>query len=68
MQCILPETNSEFSPENGWVEYYCPFKNWPDFRCELVVSRRVAWFIYPVILEDSGVISSFRIGKLHENP
>ena len=65
---FLPETNSEFTPENGWVEYYCPFFFLPVFRCELLVSRRVAWLNKPCDFEDSGVISSFRIGKLHENP
>ena len=30
--CTLPETNSEFTPENGWLEYQV-FEGWPIFRC-----------------------------------
>ena len=35
----LPETNSEFTPENGWLEYD-PFR-WPIFRGKLLVSGMV---------------------------
>ena len=37
----LPETNSEFTPENGWLEYDCFLLGWPIFRCELLVLGRV---------------------------
>ena len=40
-KCTLPETNSEFTPENGWLEYDCFPLGWPIFRGELLVSRRV---------------------------
>ena len=42
----IPKTKSEFTPENGWLEYFL-FSFWgpkrPIFRCEvlLVVSGRV---------------------------
>ena len=52
---------------DGWNTTVLFFR-WPVFRCELLVSRRVAWLNKPCDFEDSGVISSFRIGKLHENP
>ena len=29
----LPETNSEFAPENGWLEYDCFLLRLPIFRC-----------------------------------
>ncbi len=29
----LPETNSEFTPKNGWLEYYVPIGFRPIFRC-----------------------------------
>ena len=29
----LPETNSEFTPENGWLEYDSFLLGWPIFRC-----------------------------------
>ena len=34
-----PET--DIAPENGWLEYYCPFGAWPIFKCELLVLGRV---------------------------
>ena len=38
----LPETNSEFTPENGWLEDEAvSFWDTPIFRCELLVSGRV---------------------------
>ena len=37
----LPETNSKFTPENGWLEYECFLLGWPIFRGELLVSWRV---------------------------
>lgn len=30
--CTLPETNSEFTSENGWLECQL-FEGWPIFRC-----------------------------------
>ena len=39
----LPETNSEFTPENGRLEYFLVSfwgVGWPIFRCELAVSFR----------------------------
>ena len=29
----LPETNSEFTPENGWLEYDRFLLGWPILRC-----------------------------------
>ena len=33
----LPETNSEFAPKNGWLEYDPFLLGWPIFRGELLV-------------------------------
>ena len=30
--CTLPETNSEFIPENGWLEYLVSFKSYHNYR------------------------------------
>ena len=37
----LPETNSKFAPENGWLEDEIPVGSWLIFWCELLVSGRV---------------------------
>ena len=37
----LPETNSKFAPENGWLEYDRFLLGWPTFRGELLVLGRV---------------------------
>ena len=38
----MPKTKSEFTPENGWLEYFL-LSFWgpkrPIFRCELFISR-----------------------------
>ena len=41
MPLTLPETNSEFAPENGWLEYKPFLLGRPIFRGELLVSGRV---------------------------
>ena len=33
-----PATNSEFTPENGWLEDEFPFGRLPIFRCKLLVT------------------------------
>jgi len=38
---VLPETNSEFTPENGWLEYKPFLLENPIFRGELLVLRSV---------------------------
>ena len=38
----LPETNSEFTPENGWLEDYFPFGIRSIFRGVWLVSGRVS--------------------------
>ena len=49
--CTLPETNSEFAPENGWLEEDPFLLGWPIFRGELLVLGRVSFFgvksVYP---------------------
>ena len=42
----LPESNSEFTPENGWLEYERFLLGWPIFRCELLVSGRVSLLLF----------------------
>ena len=43
-QCFsLPETNSKFAPENGWLEDDCFLLGMPIFRCELLVSGRITF-------------------------
>ena len=41
IQVPLPETNSKFAPENGWLEDEFPFGARPIFRGELLVLGRV---------------------------
>ena len=41
LNITLPETNSKFTPENGWLEYDSFLLGWPIFRGELLVSGRV---------------------------
>ena len=40
----LPETNSEFTPENGWLEDEFPVEM-AIFRVDLLVSRSVEVFL-----------------------
>ena len=42
----LPETNSEFTPKNGWLEYDSFLLGWPIFRGELLVLGRVGQFFF----------------------
>ena len=46
----LPETNSKFAPENGWLEYDCFLLGWPIFRGELLVLGRVGYLFFPSFL------------------
>ena len=41
-----PETNSEFTPENGWLEYARFLLGWPIFRGELLVSGSVILMVF----------------------
>ena len=43
----LPETNSKFAPENGWLEYARVLLGWPIFRGERLVSGRVSLGRFP---------------------
>ena len=43
-QDTLPETNSEFAPKNGWLEFDPFLLKRPIFRGELLVSGRVNSF------------------------
>ena len=41
---LKPNSNSEFTPENGWLEDDRFFLGWPIFRGELLVLGRVTHF------------------------
>ena len=44
------ETNSEFAPKNGWLEYDPFLLGRPIFKCELLVSGRVDTLLLSVIV------------------
>ena len=53
----LPETNSEFDPKNGWLEYYILIGFRPIFRGGLLVSGRVVFW---------GVGESLKVQKMRK--
>ncbi len=65
----LPETNSKFAPENGWLEYQFPFGFRPIFRCYVIVSGRVnwihayKWILLQMVIHDDKRDESMRIGR-----
>ena len=55
----LPETNSEFTPENGWLEDDPFLLGRPIFRCKPLVSGRVVGTFLPCSIWDED--------EIHEN-
>ena len=60
----LPETNSEFTPENRWLEYYFPIGARPIFRCKLAVSFGAPKFHPYGKLVDNFLLAEKRGGSL----
>ena len=48
LQSTLPETNSKFAPENGWLEDDCYLLGWPIFRCYGVYFPWLLWNIVTI--------------------
>ena len=50
----LPETNSKFAPENGWLKDAISFLGWPIFRGKLLILGSVHLYLLQFPLQNEG--------------